>query len=117
MHDSSCVFCKIIAGTIPSTIIARTEHSIAIKDIHPKAPIHYLVMPKKHIISMSHLTVLDNDIVVDMADLVKSLGSTLNPVNTYNLISNNGAAAGQSVFHLHWHLLAGRNIYEGSLQL
>jgi histidine triad (HIT) family protein len=114
---TDCVFCRIIKKEIPAKPVLETEHSIVINDIHPKAPVHYLILPKAHI---EHMGVITPDTVTYIADLalcVAQLSKSLPIGSGFNLISNNGAAAGQSVFHLHWHFLAGRNIYEGGLNL
>ncbi len=114
--SNSCIFCKIIQKTIPSTIIKENDHTLVIQDITPKAPIHYLIMPKKHIESILALTEQDQAYWWSMLAMAKELGTHI-PSKAFNLISNNGAAAGQSVFHAHFHLLSGKNLYEGGLKL
>lgn len=123
MFDSNCIFCKIIQKQIPSNIIKETEHVLVIKDLHPKAPYHYLIMPKKHIENMAVLNDSDVNLVSHMAQVARDLSKELAAQNnlsqpiSFNLISNNGAAAGQSVFHLHWHFLAGKDLYKDGLKL
>jgi histidine triad (HIT) family protein len=116
MESSHCIFCSIINKTIPSTIIKENEHILVIQDIHPKAPIHYLIIPKKHIASVDLLANTDNIIGWAMLQMARDLGKEV-PSHAFNLISNNGAAAGQSVHHLHMHFLAGKNLYEHGLAL
>jgi histidine triad (HIT) family protein len=114
--DAACIFCKIIQGSITSSIVKANDFVIAIKDISPKAPIHYLIIPKIHIENINYLTDTHADICWRMMEMARELGKDV-PAQSFNLISNNGVASGQSVLHLHWHFLAGRNIYDHGLQL
>ncbi|HTM06364.1 MAG TPA: HIT domain-containing protein [Patescibacteria group bacterium] len=109
MQNSSvnCIFCKIIQGTIPATFIAQNDHALVIKDIAPKAPVHYLIIPKIHVPDMIHLTEDQYVIGSHLFALAHEVGSSLTDKPDFRLIINNGADAGQSVFHLHMHLLAG----------
>jgi len=113
---SDCIFCKIIQGVIKSTIIAENEHVIAIQDIAPKAPFHYLIMPKKHIISLATLTNADQEYVTQVMLMARDLAQNV-PNKAFNLIANNGKEVGQSVFHLHFHFLAGKDLYQNGLTL
>ena len=117
MKNVSCIFCKIINRTIPSTIILENDAIIVIKDIAPKAPIHYLVIPKKHIADMVDFSHDDVTSISKMALAVQELGKSVAPDQAFNIIVNNGAAAGQLVFHLHWHFLAGKNLYSSGFSL
>jgi diadenosine tetraphosphate (Ap4A) HIT family hydrolase len=112
----TCIFCKIIQKTIPSTIITENEHVIVVSDIAPKAPTHYLIIPKIHVESVSSLTDKDAEYCWHMMKIARDLGTKM-PAQAFNLIINNGAAAGQSIMHLHLHLLAGKNLYEHGLSL
>src|SRR3989338_6103655 len=102
MLNPSCIFCKIIQGSIKSTVIKENDFVMAIQNIAPKAPVHYLLLPKKHIDSIAFITDQDQEFCWHMCQLARDLGAEL-PNKSFNLISNNGAAAGQSVFNLHWH--------------
>lgn len=115
MFDDTCVFCKIIQGKIPSTIIMQNEHILVIKDIHPKAPIHYLILPKNHITNIASLTDFDRELCWHILSTARDLGSKVCNGAGFNLIFNNGADAGQSVFHLHAHFLSGKNIFDNNL--
>jgi len=114
-----CIFCKIIKKEIDSTIIDENEHVLVIKDIRPKAPIHYLIIPKIHIANINALqdTPEHNASVQAMWKMIRTLSQHLPEPKAFNLISNNGAAAGQCVFHMHWHFLSGKNIYSSGLKL
>ncbi len=116
VNNSTCVFCKIIQGTIPSTIISQNDHVMVIKDINPKAPVHYLIIPKKHIESVLTLSDTDAEYCWHMLKMARDIGKRLSS-QAFNLIANNGAAAGQSVPHVHFHLLSGKNLYEHGLKL
>lgn len=105
-----CIFCKIISGEIPSSYIVETDHVVVIKDISPKAPIHYLIVPKKHIQNMHELSDSDAFIAGQMATVARDLARKTHNDIDFNIIVNNGAKAGQTVFHMHWHFLSGRNI-------
>mgnify|MGYP000352496825 CR=1 FL=1 len=109
MHDSNCIFCKIITGQIPSKIILETQFSIVIQDIAPQAPIHYLILPKKHIKDLASCADADRDIVADMMLVPSFLAQGFDQELAFKLVTNNGYAAGQRVFHLHFHFMAGKN--------
>ncbi len=116
--NSTCIFCKIIQKSIPSKIIQENEHVLVIQDITPKAPIHYLILTKKHIIDLAQTSDQDKEYLLQMMLMIRTLALGLPEKNrNFNVVSNNGKAAGQSVYHLHMHFLAGRNIYEGGLSL
>ncbi len=112
-----CIFCKIINREIPTTIIKESNHAIAIKDITPKAPVHYLVLPKKHIENLLYLEDQDAIYSQAMLSMIKDLGHDLAAPKAFNLVANNGKDASQSVLHFHFHFLSGRDIYEGGLKL
>jgi len=116
MFDESCVFCKIIQKKIPSKIIKENEHVLVIEDISPKAPIHYLVIPKKHIINLNYLTDQDSQVAWEVMKMFRDLAKDLQkkfgleePLD-FNIISNNGKKAMQSVFHMHWHFVSGKDL-------
>ena len=116
MLDSSCIFCKIIQGSIPSTVVLENEYVKVIKDIHPKAPIHYLIIPKKHFVDISDLTETDMQFGWQLLKAARDIAKAEN-ITSFNLVSNNGTTSGQSVLHLHFHFIAGKNIYSGGFSL
>jgi len=114
--NTDCIFCKIINGDIPATVILENDVVLVIENIAPKAPTHYLILPKKHIENVAALTDADKDVCWQIMKIARNLGNKL-PSKAFNLISNNGQAAGQSVFHLHFHFISGKNLYENGLSL
>ena len=103
------IFTKIINREIPAKIIFEDELSIIIEDISPQAPLHYLAIPKKEIIGISDLDNKDNEIIGHLMLTIKKQMQNIN-VSDYRLVINNGSEAGQTVFHLHIHILANRTL-------
>ncbi|HLW73253.1 MAG TPA: HIT domain-containing protein [Candidatus Babeliales bacterium] len=108
MEVQNCVFCKILAGQLPAKIITQTDDIIVIDNIAPKAAIHYLIIPKKHIPDITLLTQDDTTLAGEMLLMAKQLAANLSGSQAFRLIVNNGSDVGQSVFHLHFHFLAGQ---------
>lgn len=108
----SCIFCKIIAKQIHSSVIYETDDILVIKDLYPKAPVHYLIMPKKHVADIQSLADEDMGLAGSMIKVAKELSSKLDGSGDFKLVVNSGAAAGQKVFHLHMHFLAGKQLGE-----
>ena len=106
-----CLFCKIVAGEIPSNKLYEDEALLAFYDIDPQAPVHFLVVPKRHIVSAAALTEDDaallGHIYAVIAEQCRKLGVA---ENGYRVVTNVGADGGQSVHHLHFHVLAGRSL-------
>jgi histidine triad (HIT) family protein len=106
----SCIFCKIVTKEIPAQIIYENEKVVAFNDINPAAPLHILVIPKKHIESIDCISEDDADISAAMFTAAKEIAKMKNlPDYGYRIIINNGKAAGQEVFHLHMHILGGKD--------
>jgi histidine triad (HIT) family protein len=103
--SADCLFCKIIRGEVPSTKVTETDHLYAFQDIAPQAPTHILVVHKTHTHSLSETA--DNQIFAELFGGIRELVGQLN-LSHYRVVINNGAEAGQSVFHLHAHILSGR---------
>lgn len=105
---SDCLFCKIIKGEIPSTQVYRDEQVTAIRDINPAAPTHILILPNRHIDSVNTLTNEDEQLIGQLFTTAKQLAAAEGIADGgYRLIMNTGADAGQTVFHIHLHLLGG----------
>jgi histidine triad (HIT) family protein len=103
-----CVFCKIVEKQISSDNIYEDDEILSFKDSNPQAPIHALVIPKKHIVSVDKLRENEEKIIGHMFLKIKDIAKKLNCRNGYRIVSNCGKGAGQAVFHLHFHLLGGR---------
>ena len=103
----NCLFCKIAAGTIPSTKVYEDEKILAFRDIAPMAPTHILVIPKEHIASVDSITVENSALV---AHIFPAIAREEGLVNGYRVVSNCGADAGQTVHHLHFHILGGKQL-------
>lgn len=103
----SCLFCKIIAREIPSEIVYEDAHSLAFKDINPQAPHHILVIPKEH---HPNLKGMDITLMGHLFNAVNKVVCEQNLDDSYRLVVNKGEKAGQSVFHLHVHILSGRSL-------
>ena len=102
-----CLFCKIINKELSASIIAENEQIIVIKDIYPKAPIHYLIIPKKHITDITGFSDSDRALAGNLLLMGKQLAQSLSEPKAFRLVVNNGADAGQVIFHSHLHFLAG----------
>lgn len=104
-----CLFCKIAAGEIPSKKVYEDDLCYAFYDIDPQAPVHFLVIPKAHIASVSEVTGENAHIVAHIFEVIARLAAEQD-LKSYRVVSNVGEQAGQSVFHLHFHVLAGRDM-------
>ncbi len=108
----SCLFCKISLGEIPSTILFEDEHVIAFRDIHPQAPIHCLVIPRRHIATINDLQPQDTELVGHMIQVGKNVARQEGlSENGYRLVFNVNEHGGQEVYHIHLHLLGGRKMH------
>jgi len=103
-----CIFCKIILKQIPAKIEFENDSMVAIQDINPQAPVHLLLIPKKHVAEIARLNESDRALIGDLIFRAKELARERKLEDGYRLVFNNGLKAGQSVFHVHLHLLAGR---------
>jgi histidine triad (HIT) family protein len=107
----SCLFCRIIAGELPATIVYRDDDVIAFRDVHPQAPTHILVIPTRHIASVADAQDSDAALLGRLITVAKQIAQTEKLGAGYRLVINTGMQAGQSVFHLHVHLLGGRAMH------
>lgn len=106
----SSVFGDIIAGKLPADIVYENERILAIKDIHPIAPVHLLIMPKKEIRNMQALSEEDLPLLNEILQVAQELAKEFGIAEGYRLLTNNGVSAGQTIFHLHFHLIGGRSL-------
>ena len=105
---NSCVFCKIVNGEIPSQRVFENEHVFAFRDIAPQAPVHILIVPKEHVASVSDLTPENSSLAAKCLEAAAVLAESEGLGGGYRVITNSGPDAGQTVFHLHFHLLGGK---------
>ena len=103
-----CLFCKIAAGEIPSTKVYEDETVLAFRDIAPQAPTHILVIPKAHIPSVAGITAENSSVVAHIFEVIPAIAEKENLANGYRVVSNCGPDAGQTVPHLHFHILGGK---------
>jgi histidine triad (HIT) family protein len=104
----NCPFCKIFSGSIPAKIVARSEHSLVFADLNPQAPTHLLAIPRRHALDLGDfVATAEAEEVLDLFRLASEAGRAASPTG-YRVVTNEGVDAGQSVFHLHLHVLAGR---------
>ncbi len=106
-----CIFCKIAAGEIPSKKVYEDEQILAFYDIEPKAPVHVLVIPKQHIAGAAAVTAENSAVVAHIFATIPTIAQSLG-LTDFRVVTNNGAQAGQTVPHLHFHILGGRTLGE-----
>lgn len=106
-YQADCLFCRIAAGEIPADRVFEDEAVIVFHDINPKAPTHVLAIPRRHLASAADLTDADGDLLAALFTAMRRVAKD-GGLEGYRIISNVGAESGQSVFHLHFHLLGGR---------
>jgi histidine triad (HIT) family protein len=108
---SDCLFCRIIAGEAPARIVYQDERLVAIEDIHPQAPMHVLVIPRRHVATLNDLAPSEDALVGEMIRRAAAIAGERGVAGTgYRTIFNCNRGAGQTVFHIHLHVLAGRRL-------
>ena len=107
--DPECLFCKIVAGTVPATVVAETPEVIAFRDINPQAPMHVLVVPREHYGDIAQLAAGDPALLAGVVALADEIAGDLAD-GQFRLIFNSGPHAGQSVFHVHGHVIGGARL-------
>jgi histidine triad (HIT) family protein len=107
---NDCLFCKIARKEIPADIVYEDDDVLAFRDIRPQAPVHVLVIPKRHIATLADLTQEDKDVMGHVTLVASRLARDLGVSEGYRVVINCGKDAGQSVFHIHMHLLGGRSL-------
>lgn len=105
-----CLFCKIVAGEIPSTKVYEDETVLAFRDIAPQAPTHILVIPKTHIASVAEVTGENSAVVAHIFEVIAKVAESEGLKDGYRVVSNCGEHAGQTVHHLHFHILGGKQL-------
>lgn len=104
------IFSKIIDRELPAEIVFENDRIIAIKDIHPAAPVHLLIIPKKEIKDLQSLLPEDYPLIIEIVSIAQQLAEEFGVTNGYRFLTNNGPLSGQVVFHLHFHLIGGRQL-------
>jgi histidine triad (HIT) family protein len=107
MTETDCLFCKIGAGKIPSDQVYSDEKVVVFKDIHPKAPVHLLIIPREHIVSLNEITDQHDPLMMHMIRLLPQLAQQQGLQSGFRTVINTGSGGGQVVFHLHIHLMGG----------
>ncbi|GII98156.1 histidine triad (HIT) family protein [Sediminihabitans luteus] len=108
-ESTDCLFCKIVAGEVPSETVASNDRVVAFKDIDPQAPMHVLVVPRDHHGDIAQLAAADPALLADVVALADEVAGTLAD-GQFRLVFNSGPRAGQSVFHVHGHVLGGTQL-------
>lgn len=104
----NCIFCKIVSGEIPTNKVFEDDKVIAFNDLNPQAPVHVLIIPKKHIASLDDVSEQDKDLLGHIQLVASMLAKKMNLIDGYRLVNNCGVDGGQTVAHIHYHLLGGR---------
>ncbi|SEG60637.1 histidine triad (HIT) family protein [Thermomonospora echinospora] len=111
MSTSDCLFCKIVSGDVPAKIVRETERTVAFRDINPQAPTHVLVIPREHHADAAALAAADPDLLAEVLKEAHGVAADEGIADTgYRLVFNTGPQAGQTVFHVHAHVLGGRGL-------
>ena len=113
--SDDCIFCKIVAGDVASDRLAESERSIAIRDINPAAPIHVLVVPRRHEPTVGALAAASADDLTDVFRLAQQVAEQEGVEDAHRMVVNTGSDAGQTIFHAHVHVLAGARFTEGRM--
>ena len=108
-YQADCLFCRIAAGEIPADVVFQDSTVMVFRDINPRAPTHVLAIPRRHLTSAADLTDADGDLLVALFGALRQVADKAG-LKGYRIVSNVGAESGQSVFHLHFHLLGGRTM-------
>jgi histidine triad (HIT) family protein len=112
MPEESCLFCRIIAGEIPGELVHQDERCVVIRDLNPQAPTHVLVIPREHLDSLDDASQKDEALLGHLLRVgARVANDEGHAENGYRTVINNGSGAGQSVFHLHVHVLGGRTMH------
>lgn len=103
-----CVFCKIISGDIPSSKVYEDEWVVAFKDLEPQAPVHVLIVPKEHIASAKEITAENSFLIAKVFEAAAKIAKEMDLKDGFRIVNNCGEKAGQTVMHIHFHMMAGR---------
>ena len=107
---SDCLFCEIVNQELDADVVFETENTVAFKDINPAAPVHVLVIPKRHVASSHELGTNEGPLLAELFDCIAKVARQTDVDGGYRVVTNIGAAAGQSVNHVHFHVIGGRSL-------
>ncbi len=107
---AECIFCKIAAGQIPARIVHQDDQAVVFEDLNPQAPVHLLIIPRKHFMSLNEAAAEDRDVLGHIHLLAAKVAAMRGISDGFRTVLNNGARAGQTVSHLHLHVLGGRQM-------
>jgi len=107
---SDCIFCKVVSGAIPSRKAFESDDLLAFHDVNPQAPVHLLLIPKRHVASLDEIRDEHRELLGKLLGAIPQIARDNGMAGAYRVVNNCGAAAGQSVFHIHFHLLGGREM-------
>ena len=110
MSDDECLFCRIVSGDVPAEVVRETETTLAFRDVNPQAPTHVLVVPRSHYESAAALADGEPATVAHLVATARDVAGAEGLEDGYRMVFNTGAGAGQTVFHVHLHLLGGRSL-------
>ena len=113
--QSTSIFTRIMSGEITGDIVFEDEHCVVLNDLHPQAPVHLLVIPRKPLISLAEIEANDVPLLGHLLLIAKQVAQSAGIEKGFRVIANNGSAAGQTVFHLHFHVLGGSHFSETAL--
>jgi histidine triad (HIT) family protein len=108
--DPECLFCGIVSGSVPATVVHESDRTVAFRDVNPQAPTHVLVIPRRHAPDLAALAAAEPAAVTAIADAVADIALAEGLGEGYRVVFNTGARAGQTVFHAHAHVLGGRDL-------
>jgi histidine triad (HIT) family protein len=112
--DTDCIFCRIVRGELGTEFVAESEHNVAFRDLHPQAPVHVLIVPRRHFAALRDVSSGDWHVTADALSLATRVAAEHGLYNGgYRVITNDGPDAGQTVPHLHFHLLGGGTLQAG----
>jgi histidine triad (HIT) family protein len=107
MSEPDCLFCKIVAGQIPADVVLETDDAVVFRDIAPQAPVHLLAVPKRHVASIAAVGAAERDLLGGLVEAANRAGTEALGERGYRIATNVGEEAGQTVFHLHLHIMGG----------
>ncbi len=116
MSDQDCLFCKIVRGEIPSQKVYEDEDILAFKDVHPVAPVHFMIIPKTHIASLADVQAEHRDVLGNMMLLAGKLARQQGSTDGFRTVVNTGRVGRQDIYHLHVHIIGGKDPLPGMIQ-